>query len=101
MMAQVDTVTVEFSDLVRAAARSVIERAARSFGSMDALASQFPFVENYEAATNCAVADLDACSPMRRLQRGTGLSDSAIDLWLAIGLVEEDARFGPLFESVH
>ena len=92
--------TGSFRACIRAAADDVVRRASRSFGSREALAAQFPFIEEYDEDASLA-RDEPACGPLERVRMAAGLSSEAIGLWLAIGLVEEDARFGPLFESVH
>lgn len=38
--------------------------------------------------------------PLRDLRRAVGLSHAELTFWLGIGLVEEDARFGALFEKL-
>jgi len=81
-------------------------------------ASEFPFLESYaeEAATLCGAAPgpglrtrlrqevarwaapHKSVLPLSALASGTNLSADALDLLLIIGLIEEDPRFGPLFE---
>ena len=90
------------------AARELLERAVPAFGSRDELLEQFPFAGDYfdepawrgrddvrarERATSGHL-------PLRALRGGVGLGDDGVALLLSIGLVEEDARFGPLFEAV-
>ena len=80
---------------------------------------EFPFLDDYseEAAALCGVAasspyllqelrsklapcitDETDLLPLHALRAGTTLSSEAVDLLLTIGLIEEDPRFGPLFE---
>jgi ATPase family associated with various cellular activities (AAA) len=81
-------------------------------------ASEFPFLESYaeEAAMLCGAEPgpglvtrfrqevarwataHEAVLPLSALASGTNLSADALDLLLTIGLIEEDPRFGPLFE---
>jgi ATPase family associated with various cellular activities (AAA) len=98
----------------------VIEQAALSLGSLAELVAQFPFLESYldelrelgvqdddptiQARWREATADWEervkGHLPLRALQQGAGLDDLMLDLLLAIGLIEEDARFGLLFEQL-
>jgi hypothetical protein len=50
-------------------------------------------LEDWERYANCHL-------PLRALRRSLGLDQSAMTLMLGVGLIEEDARFGLLFESL-
>jgi hypothetical protein len=98
----------------------VIEQAAVSFGSPEELVSQFPFLESYlDELGGLGVQDVgpaiqtqwraamagweksaEAHLPLQALQQAAGLDNLTLDLLLAIGLIEEDARFGLLFERL-
>jgi hypothetical protein len=88
-----------FRDLLKNAALRVIDQAAVSFGGRDDLVHQFPFLEAYCYDADDPVAP-SGHAPLRAIQQAAGLDDDAVTLWLAIGLLEEDARFGLLFESL-
>jgi hypothetical protein len=72
-------------------------------GSREETLRQFPFLDDYADAIPARREDgSDAPShlPLSALQDAAALSDGAISLLMAIGLIEEDARFGPLFEAL-
>jgi hypothetical protein len=94
---------------------------ARSFKSWDEALDQFPFLEGYfqeisiygldrlepDAATkewHAALQSKEAAEfahlPIRALKEATGLDYQALTLLMCIGLIEEDARFGTLFEAL-
>jgi ATPase family associated with various cellular activities (AAA) len=100
----------------------VLEHAAASFGSVERALEYFPFLAGYWAELSArgldgsalpeahvrwssGVRDWEATTaghlPLRALREATGLDDAALTLVLAVGLVEEDARFGLLFEAMH
>lgn len=72
-----------------AAVRQLTERAGFLTGSREETLRQFPFLEDYP--------DSD-----RRVEPFTelGLDEGASTLLMVAGLIEEDARFGPLFEAL-
>lgn len=72
-----------------AAVGELIGRAASLLGSRQEVLRQFPFLEDYP----------EDCGPGAPLPE-LALDEEAMSLWLAIGLIEEDARFGPLFETL-
>jgi hypothetical protein len=99
----------------------VIEQASSTFGSREDAFEHFPFLEGYydELATQglegLTTGMLEAwwCDalrawedsvpshlPLRALREVCGLSHMALTLLLSLGLSEEDARFGLLFETV-
>jgi hypothetical protein len=99
----------------------VLEQAALSLGSLGELVAQFPFLESYlEELQELGVQDhedvvaqrdwraalatwegsIDQHLPLHALRQAAGLDDMALDLLLAIGLIEEDVRFGLLFEQL-
>jgi ATPase family protein associated with various cellular activities (AAA) len=96
-----------------------IQQVARSLGSFDAAFSQFPFLAGYNnelaerglAGMSSADASSwwDACLdewetaagrplPLLALCRASDLDRTMLSLLMTIGLVEEDARFGFMFE---
>lgn len=96
------------------AAARVIEEAGRALGSHSALLESFPFVAGYLDAIDelPQVATLGwervierwqfsvgEHLPLRALSRRCNLEFAAIELLVAIGLIEEDGRFGLLFEA--
>ena len=103
-----------------AAVKRVIEQVSLSLGLFETTFDQFPFLVGYnEEIEALGLAELisdDAgwwCDslreweqrapghlPLRALREAAGLDHSALALLLAIGLIEEDARFGCLFESM-
>jgi hypothetical protein len=86
-----------------AAVRRLLEAIAEMSGSPNEAFRQFPFLEDYTAATARDAVDwADGAThlPVRALQEAAGLSDDAVSLLMAVGLNEEDARFGPLFEAL-
>src|SRR5436305_5063016 len=104
-----------------AAVLHLIEQVSQSFGSREAAFEQFPFLDDYydELATqgleglasgNLATwwrdslhaweETIPAHLPLRALREASGLGHAAMTLLLSIGLIEEDARFGLLFETM-
>lgn len=104
-----------------AAVLHVIEQASSTFGSREAAFEHFPFLEGYydelaaQGLDGLATGKMEAWwrdslriwedrvpghLPLRALREVCGLSHAAVTMLLSIGLVEEDARFGLLFETV-
>ncbi|HZE79593.1 MAG TPA: ATP-binding protein [Candidatus Polarisedimenticolia bacterium] len=98
---------------------NAIQQVARSLGSFEAAFAQFPFLAGYnnELAERglAGMSAGDACSwwtssldewelaiepplPLRELCEAAGLDQTSMAILLTIGLVEEDARFGFMFE---
>ena len=98
---------------------NAIQQVGRSLGSLDAAFSQFPFLAGYNnelAERGLAGKSVgDACAwwtgalaewevavqhhlPLRALCEAAGLDQTTLALLMTIGLVEEDARFGFMFE---
>ena len=96
-----------------------IQQVARSLGSFEAAFKQFPFLAGYnnELAERglAGMSAGDACAwwtaaleeweeaighplPLRELCEAAGLDQTSLALLMTIGLVEEDARFGFMFE---
>jgi hypothetical protein len=91
----------------------------RFYGAVDALraevaegaADAFPFLRGYFAELDAtgaegvrdAAADWEAAArlPIGRLRDVAALDDDALTLLFVAGLVEEDARFGVVFELLH
>ncbi|HEV8547373.1 MAG TPA: ATP-binding protein [Polyangiaceae bacterium] len=103
-----------------AAAAHLIDAAGRVLGSHEALLEQFPCVGEHldaiEAAGAlpadgsafdwqaslsawCATADTEL--PLLALAEAADLDFRALCLWFAVGLIEDDGRFGALFEALH
>ena len=92
-----------FRSCFYAAVRRLQAAVSEMLGSSDEVFRQFPFLEGYSSALADDDADWAAAPahlPLRALQKAGGLSDDAILLLMAVGLIEEDARFGQLFESL-
>jgi hypothetical protein len=104
-----------------AAVLQVIVQASQAFGSYETLFEQYPFLVGYDDELGQRGADRslgDAASiwwrdellaweetvpghlPLRALRETTGLDHGALTLLMNIGLIEEDARFGWLFETI-
>lgn len=104
-----------------AAVLHLIEQVSQSFGSREAAFEQFPFLDGYydELATQglegLASESLAAWwrdsllaweervtthLPLRALREASGLDYTATTLLVGIGLIEEDTRFGLLFEMM-
>lgn len=104
-----------------AAVLHVIEQVSISFGSHEAALKQFPFLEGYydeirgqcpaEIASEkligwwrealCAWEESATCHlPIQALRQSSALGYTTITLLLAVGLIEEDARFGQIFETI-
>ncbi|MCY1022076.1 ATP-binding protein [Pyxidicoccus sp. MSG2] len=104
-----------------AAATRVLAHGARTFGSESALLARFPFLESYrEELTGLGIgalenedgpghwpgalaeweSDVPCHLPMRALRQAAGLDHEALTLLLAVGMVEEDARFGTFFAAL-
>jgi hypothetical protein len=99
----------------------VLDELAVTCGSDEAADEQFPFLVDYrEELSVLQPAGLDAAEsrrwwrealaewergasshlPLARLARAARLNHDCLTLFLCAGLVEEDARFGQLFETV-
>lgn len=104
-----------------AAISHVLLNLARSLGSLDAALSEFPFLAGYQAelkarglswasiteaetwwetALRAWEADATQHLPLRAIRQATALASEALMVFIAIGLVEEDARFEMLFEAL-
>ncbi len=96
-----------------------IQQVARALGSLEAAFSQFPFLAGYNnelASRGMAGKSLnDACAlwsaalaqwesaapghlPLRALCLAAGLDSMTLAILMTVGFVEEDARFGFMFE---
>ncbi|MBK9647227.1 MAG: hypothetical protein IPO67_19055 [Deltaproteobacteria bacterium] len=77
----------------------LIDALSRQFGSEEALFSEFGFLRGYAGF----VSDPDEVedSPgLRALATTLGLTEAGVDALLILGLVEDDGRFGVLFEAL-
>ncbi len=115
------TPTEHFRLYFFAAVLHVLEQVSISLGSREAAVEQFPFLAGYH--DECSGFGLEQIPtnevslwwrdallvweesapghlPLRALRASCGLDHDALTLLLATGLIEEDARFGLLFESV-
>lgn len=115
-----------FKLYIFAAVARVVEGVAQSFGSVEAAYEQFPFLEGYteeleslgvlaalaeaneagagdvwwQEAITTWEAGTDAHLPLRALGEAAALDHAGITLLMCAGLIEEDARFGQLFEAM-
>lgn len=99
----------------------VLEQLFLAFGSPQAAYQQFPFLSGYadelaacglslQTTTGASTWWRDALAaweetipnhlPLRALRENAALEYAALTLLLSIGLIEEDARFGVLFEAL-
>jgi hypothetical protein len=104
-----------------AATSRVLAQSARTVGGEEALLARFPFLTAYrEELTELGVgaleaeegpgawpeaiatweSDLPGHLPLRALRQAAGLDHDALALLLAVGMVEEDARFGAFFAAL-
>lgn len=104
-----------------AAVSHLLGQVEQSFGSHQAALEQFPFLEGYcEELAPCGLEDLAPAEaaawwrealtawessaaghlPLRALREAALLDHDALTLLMSIGLIEEDARFGLLFEAM-
>src|SRR5664279_2902498 len=98
---------------------NAMQQASRSIGSWESALAQFPFLAGYqhelaehspEGLSSSEVCvwwadaldtwelSVEAHLPLRALCEAEALDRTALTLLLTVGLVEEDARFGFLFE---
>jgi hypothetical protein len=91
-----------------AAVQHVVDRLAANLGSVDDVVEQFPFISEYleeldgvrlPEAIRAQEARAGGHLPLRALRDTLGLDERTQALLMAIGLIEEDARFGFLIES--
>lgn len=111
-----------FSLYFYAAVLHVLKQASDALGSLDSAAGQFPFLSGYKnelAGLGLEVTSCDEAAnrwrralreweetaichlPLRALSAVTALDGETLIMLLTIGLVEEDSRFGHLFERYH
>jgi hypothetical protein len=97
------------------AVQSLLGHLEATLGSRDAAERQFPFLAGYESALarfGGAIRDLSATMaafearasaalPLARLRDAAALTNDDLVLLATIGLPEEDARFGFVFEALH
>ncbi len=101
-----------------AAVLHIVDQLASNLGSIDEVLEQFPFVRDYlDEAARYGIHEVSAATPrrwistiheweanvaehlpVRALRETLALDDSVIVLLFAIGLIEEDPRFGFLIE---
>lgn len=115
------TAATHFALYLHAAIVAVIQRVAREHDSADAAFEEFPFLAGYvnqlarqglegvpmgqsaqawrEVLVNWE-ARVEGHLPLRALRNAWGLSDEAMEMLMAIGLVDEDARFAAVFASL-
>ncbi len=98
----------------------VLEQIAASYDSLESAFEQFPFLAGYyaelihhglenretlestawQAALQAWEETAPAHLPLRALGKSCGLSHSTMTLLFCIGLIEEDARFGLVFDAL-
>ncbi len=98
-----------------AAVARVIEQAVQAFDSLEEMLAQFPFLSSYhEELVARGLIGVDDWEqqiaawegamteplPVRNLCKVTALDHRAVTLLMGIGLIEEDARFGCLFDGL-
>lgn len=104
-----------------AAAAHVVAQTAQSYGGLAAAFEHDPFLAGYHAETASRepedLADEDRPAwwadaiatwergapdhlPLKALREGAGLEHEGLSLLMGVGLIEEDARFGLLFEGL-
>jgi len=114
------TPAVHFKLYFYAAVLRLIEHFTHALGSLAATFEQFPFLTGYSdelAAHGLNGLPLDGATrwwcdtlyaweetvpghlPLRALREAVGLDHAALTIWLSVGLSEEDARFGVVFET--
>jgi hypothetical protein len=110
------TPATHFRLLLYGALMRVLGQVFASFGSSQAACEQFPFLAGYWAELSArGVKDLTQDTwrealtawedrvaghlPLRALGETSGLDYSTVTLLLAVGLIEEDARFGVVFDA--
>jgi hypothetical protein len=114
-----------FKLYVFAAVARVVEQVAQSFETVEAAYEQFPFLEGYndelegrapahlgceeergahawwqEAIRAWEEGTTETHLPLRALRDAAALDHAAMTLLMCAGLIEEDARFGLLFETM-
>src|SRR2546425_1180985 len=115
------TPSAHFQLYFYAAVLRVIDRVCDALGSSEAVFERFPFLVGYNnALAACGVDGLSSADaagywyeslraweeavpghlPLRALREVAGLDHAALTLLVSIGLGEEDARFGALYEIV-
>jgi ATPase family associated with various cellular activities (AAA) len=105
------TAAAHFRLCFLAAVLHVVEQLTRNLGSLDEVLEQFPFLRDYldevPADTSAmewltAIREWESHSdrhlPVRALRDALGLDDRAVTLFFAVGLIEEDPRFGFVIE---
>ena len=101
-----------------AAVARLLDQVATAFEGQDTAFQHFPFLKGYHAELDrrglagrpvewwrTALADWErevpGHLPLRALRVETGLDETSLTLLFGLGLIEEDARFGLVFESMH
>lgn len=82
--------------VLEAVGARVAAAAVRLLGSADDAEREFPFLADFAGVDPA----LPAWPPLDRLREAAGLDPSATTVLLALALVEEDARFGVLYEAL-
>jgi hypothetical protein len=96
-----------------AAVQRVLDQLSASFPTRAAALEQFPFLAGYQAEVSWAGLEAQSWHdvldrwekpvsvhlPLRALRQAGGLDHETLTLLLTIGLIEEDARFGLIFEA--
>jgi hypothetical protein len=114
------TPAVHFKLYFYAAVLRLLEHVTRALGTFAATLEHFPFLAGYSeelAAHSGSGLALDGATrwwhnalsaweatvpghlPLRALREATGLDHDALTLWVSLGLIEEDTRFGVVFAT--
>ena len=114
------TPAVHFKLYFYAAVLRLMEHVTRALGTFAATLEQFPFLDRVQRRTRRAWRDwadlgrrdalvarrviaweatVPGHLPLRALREATGLDHAALTMWVSIGLIEEDARFGVVFAT--
>jgi hypothetical protein len=116
------TVSGHFDLFFLAATAHLTRRAIEFFGTRDAVFAEFPFLQIYDERLAGREPDdlpdekagkwwekalldwekkVGAHLPLRDLREKFGLGHSSLILLMTVGLVEEDSRFGAVFEALN
>jgi adenylate kinase family enzyme len=105
------TAAAHFKLCFLAAVQHVVAQLEQNLGSLDEVLEQFPFLRGYLDELEKLNADRDFMNavrewehratehlPIRALREALALDDRAVTILFAIGLIEEDPRFGFVIE---
>jgi len=100
------SISTHFKLCFLGAVRHVVDQLTNNLGSLDEVLEQFPFISGYlaeiEEVGPATLAEwergIETHLPLRALRETLALDEASITLLFAIGLIEEDPRFGFLME---